>query len=195
MSEEIPSEITSFDEITILLSEFLFGKYENTASTKKPNPLLHHRSHIESVSIWSIVVSFPQNTKELHIRIRTNQYLRIGREYKGFGGWIFDEFKELAISSIVDVESEELHSILFATKVIIIPLDIILASICTTLYLYDHEWFGPSIGETMQMSLWDMASLIGTEHPELLRMHEVGMTEIDRRHTRYYDPVLTTMLV
>ena len=136
-----------------------------------------------------------QYLKKLDIRVRTNQYLRIGREYKGFGGWIFDEIEKLAISSIVDVESEELHSILFATKVIIIPLDIILTRICPTLYLYDHEWFGPSIGETMQMSLWDMASLIGTEHPELLRMHEVGMTEIDRRHTRYHHPVFTAVLV
>ena len=109
-----------------MLSEFLFGEYENTASTKKSNPLLHHGSHIESVRIWSIVVGFLQNTKELDIRVHTNQYLRIWREYEGFSGWIFDEIEKLAISSVVDVESEELHRVLFATKVIIIPLDIIL---------------------------------------------------------------------
>jgi hypothetical protein len=156
---------------------------------------LHHGSYIESVRIWSIVVCFLQNTRKLDIRVRTNQYLRIWREYEGFGGWIFDEIEKLAISSVVDVESEELHSVLFATKIIVIPLDIILTRICPTLYLYDHEWLGTGIRETMEMSLWDMTSLIGTIHTDLLCMHEVWMSYIDRRHTRYYDPVLTPMLV
>ena len=105
-----------------------------------------------------------------------NQYFRIGSEYEGFGGWIFDEIEKLAISSVVDVESEELHNLLFATKVIIIPPDIILACICPTLYLYDHECLGTSIGKAMKMTLRNMAPLIGTEHPELLSLHEVRMT-------------------
>jgi hypothetical protein len=108
--------------------------------------------------------------------IRTNQYLRIGSEYEGFCSWIFDEIKELAISSVVDVESEELHSVLFATKIIIIPLDIILTRICPTLYLDDDEWLRSSIGKAMEMSLRDMASLVRAKHPELLGMHELWMT-------------------
>ena len=106
----------------------------------------------------------------------TKEHLRIGSEYEGFCSWIFDEIKELAISSVVDVESEELHRVLFATKIIIIPLDIILTHICPTLYLYDHEWISTSIGKTMEMSLRDMTSLVRAEHPELLGMHEVWMT-------------------
>ena len=127
--------------------------------------------------------------------IGSNDHLRIGCEDKGFGGWIFDESDELAISPVVDVESEELHRVLFASEVIIIPLDIILSRICPTLDLDDHEWLSPSIGETMEMPLRDMTSLIGTEHPELLGMHEVWMTEIDSCHTRYNDPVFAAMFV
>ncbi len=88
-----------------------------------------------------------------------------------------------------------MHRVLFATKIIIIPLDIILTRICPTLYLDDDEWLGPSIGKAVKMPLRNMASLVRAEHPELLGMHEVWMTEIDRCHTRYYDPVFTPMLV
>lgn len=137
---------------------------------------MHHGSHIESVRIWSIVVGFSQNTRKLDIRVRTNQYLRIWREYETLLGWIFYHIEELAISSVVDVESEELHSVLFATKIIIIPLDVILTRICPTLYLNDDKWLGPSIGKAVKMSLRDMTSLVRAEHPELLRMHELWMT-------------------
>ena len=106
----------------------------------------------------------------------TKEHLRIGSEYECFCDWIAYRAQELTISSVVDVESEKLHRVLFATKIIIIPLDIILARICPTLYLYDHEWLGTSIGKAMKMPLRDMTSLVRAEHPELLGMHEVWMT-------------------
>jgi hypothetical protein len=43
-------------------------------------------------------------------------------------------------------------------------MDIILSGIVTTLHLDDNEWLSMSVREAMEMSEWDMTSLVLTEY-------------------------------
>lgn len=80
---------------------------------------------------------------------------------------------------------------LLATEVIIVSSNIIFTCIVTTLHLDDDKWFCTGVRKTMEMVRRNIASLIGSEHTNLLHLLEVWMTDIYGCNTRYDRPVFT----
>lgn len=191
---KISREIASLDELSIYLSKGFFREKCTKSRHQEPTPLLHQCRSIESIGIWSEKVCLPEYLEKFWILRSTQKNLRIRRENKSFLSGIFYEFEEFSIFPSVDVESEKLH-ILLATEVIIIADDIIFSCIFAALYLDDHEWLCTSIGKSMEMLRWDIASFIWTEHTDLLHLSKIWITDIDGCYTRNDRPVLTTSLV
>ena len=84
---------------------------------------------------------------------------------------------------------------LFPPKIILIPLDIILTRIRSTLHFDDDKWIRVGIRKTMEVALRNIGRLVRFEDRELLSLTVAWIADIYRRDSGYDRPVLTPMLM